>query len=128
MAKEKNIRYPEWIQRAVAKFADKNKIPSISKAFIFLVECELNRRGYFRETYEPNITNDAISGDIKNYHESPSETEKKLTFELRKKELENERLRKKLNETVMPIDGETKKQQVISGMGRYEDTPEEKTG
>jgi len=123
MAKEKNIRYPEWIQEAVAKFAEKNKIPSVSKAFIFLVECELNRRGYFRETYEPNITDNALHNEMRNYYESPSEREKKLAFELGKKERENERLMNKINEAGISAGDETK---VISGMGRYENT--KKTG
>ncbi|MCL2410102.1 MAG: hypothetical protein FWC97_00520 [Treponema sp.] len=122
MAKEKNIRYPEWIQKAVARFADINKIPSVSKAFIFLLECELNRRGYFRETYEPNIIDHAMHNDMRNYHESPSEREKKLAFELGKKERENERLMNKIKEAGIPEEPHS----VIAGMGRYENT--KKTG
>jgi hypothetical protein len=62
--KRRNVRYPLWMECAVEKFAEKNKISDISKALIFLLECELNRRGYFRTDYEPNIEDWPLTNDI----------------------------------------------------------------
>jgi hypothetical protein len=86
--KRRNVRYPLWMEQAVEKFAEKNKISDISKALIFLLECELNRRGYFRSDYEPNIIDYTITDDLKNPNETASEMEKHLRFEVKK--LENE--------------------------------------
>lgn len=70
MAVERNVRYPHWMQNAVKKFQETNKFPSFSKAAIFLIESELNRRGYFRASYEPNVVDLELTDGTK----SPNET------------------------------------------------------
>jgi hypothetical protein len=47
----RNVRYPNWIKKAVADFAKKNGFSSESKAFIWLLSTQLNRYNYFEEKY-----------------------------------------------------------------------------
>jgi hypothetical protein len=114
MAKETNVRYPEWIKRAVLRFAEKNKMGSFSKAVVFLVECELNRRNYYRTDYEPNITDEALTDDLKNPNEKPSEKEKKQEFRIKSLELENEKLKNQIKDAGISKE----KHSPIEGMGK----------
>jgi hypothetical protein len=91
--KTRNVRYPEWIQQAVLRFVEKNQCKDFSSAVVFLLECELNRRGYFRTDYEPGIVDFELTDDIKSPHERPSEKEKRLEFENKSKEAEIQRLK-----------------------------------
>jgi hypothetical protein len=113
--KTRNVRYPEWIQQAILGFVEKNHYKDFSSAVIFLLECELNRRGYFRTDYEPGIMDVELSDDIKSPHERPSEREKKLEFENKSKELEIQRLNNMIEKA--GISEETPS--VIAGTGRY---------
>ena len=60
----RNVRYPEWVNRAVAEFAKKNGFSSPSKAFIWLLSTQLNRYGYFEEDYTTKMADLPLSDDI----------------------------------------------------------------
>jgi hypothetical protein len=100
--KTRNVRYPEWIQQAVLKFAEKNDCKDFSSAVVFLLECELNRRGYFRTDYEPGIVDLELTDDIKSPYERPSDREKRLEFENKSKEVEIQRLKNRMKEAGIP--------------------------
>lgn len=86
--KTRNVRYPDWLQNAVKVFAEKNGFKdNTSQALIFLLECELNRRGFFRTDYEFGITDQPLSNDIQGTEES--DRNKKL-------QLENNRLKRQM--------------------------------
>jgi hypothetical protein len=51
----RNVRYPEWIEKAVEDFTKKSRFPSKSKAFIWLLTGQLNRYGYYEENYTENV-------------------------------------------------------------------------
>jgi len=59
----RNIRYPDWIKKAVAEFTIKNGFSNDSKAFIWLLSSQLNRYGYFEETYT-TITDKPLHEEI----------------------------------------------------------------
>jgi hypothetical protein len=52
--KQKGIRWEKWMVNAVEQFGKRNGM-DFSETVRFLVECELNERGYFRKDYEPGI-------------------------------------------------------------------------
>jgi hypothetical protein len=112
--KTRNVRYPEWIQQAVSGFVEKNHYKDFSSAVVFLLECELNRRGYFRTDYEPGIVDFELTNDIKSPHERPSKREERLEFENKKKELEIQRLKDKIKKAGIPEEVPS----VIAGMGK----------
>ena len=75
----RNIRYPEWMKKAVNAFAKKNGFENDSKAFIWLLNGQLNRYGYFEEKYTKGIVDLPLTDNtpLPGY----SEKEQKLTFE-----------------------------------------------
>jgi len=46
-----NVRYPDWMKKAVTDFAKKNGFSNESRAFIWLLSSQLNRYGYLEENY-----------------------------------------------------------------------------
>jgi len=102
------VRLESWIIEAVKKFTKRNK-KDFSWSLRFLLECELNNRGYFRTDYEPDIIDYEVANDIRNPNETPSDKEKKLEFEVKSKEMEIERLKKKLEDA-----GITEKQHIAT--------------
>jgi hypothetical protein len=48
------IRLAPWVDRAVSEWRENNK-RSFQGAVSYLLECELNSRGYLRRDFEPGI-------------------------------------------------------------------------
>jgi hypothetical protein len=61
--KTRNIRYPEWIKKAVSEFAKKNGFENDSRAFIWLLSTQLNRYGYFEEKYTENMADKPLHNE-----------------------------------------------------------------
>jgi hypothetical protein len=55
------IRFPAWQYEALEEFQKRNSMSSVSEVVRYLVECELNDRGYYRSDYEPSIKDGVIS-------------------------------------------------------------------
>jgi len=60
----RNVRYPDWINKAVADFAKKNGFSSDSKAFIWLLTGQLNRYGYYEEEYTEKMIDKPIPESV----------------------------------------------------------------
>ena len=57
------VRLESWYIEAIKRFAERNK-KDFSWAIRFLLECELNRRNYYRTDYEPDIEDLPLTNDI----------------------------------------------------------------
>jgi hypothetical protein len=55
------IRFPSWQYEALEEFQKRNEMASVSEVVRYLVECELNDRGYYRSDYEPSIKDGVIT-------------------------------------------------------------------
>jgi hypothetical protein len=58
--KQRNIRWPEWLENAIIDWGKKNGKTSFSDAVVYLLEVELNDMGYFRRDYEPGIVDTRV--------------------------------------------------------------------
>jgi hypothetical protein len=58
--KQRNIRWPEWLENAIIDWGEKNGKTSFSDAVVYLLEVELNDMGYFRRDYEPGIVDTRV--------------------------------------------------------------------
>jgi hypothetical protein len=54
--KTRNVRYPDWMMKAVESFKSKNGFQTVSDALLWLIETQLNRYGYFRENFTSKMT------------------------------------------------------------------------
>jgi hypothetical protein len=52
--KQRGVRWEKWMVNAIATFGERNGM-DFSGAARFLVECELNERGFYRKDYEPGV-------------------------------------------------------------------------
>jgi hypothetical protein len=54
MKKRHVIKLAPWVEQAVAEWCRDNRM-SFQQAVSYLLECELNGRGYLRKDFEPGI-------------------------------------------------------------------------
>jgi hypothetical protein len=59
------IRFPAWQYEALEAFQKRNEMASLSEVARYLVECELNDRGYYRSDYEPSIKDGVVTAASK---------------------------------------------------------------
>jgi hypothetical protein len=50
-----NVRWEGWLSNAIDEWGKKNGQKTFSDSVNYLLACELDRRGYKREFYEPGI-------------------------------------------------------------------------
>jgi hypothetical protein len=50
-----NVRWEGWLSNAIEEWSRENGRKGFSDAVNYLLACELDRRGYKREVYEPGI-------------------------------------------------------------------------
>jgi hypothetical protein len=71
-----SVRWEAWLANAIEAWGKKNGNKGFSESVNYLLSCELRRRGYLRDDYEPGVTDTpSENGDISLYEEKGTGTE-----------------------------------------------------
>jgi cell division protein FtsB len=88
--KTRNVRYPDWMMKAVEAFRVKNGYKTRSDVLLFLLETQLNRYGYYREDY-------TVLSDLPLTNDNPDPTQQRsVDDEVKKLKLKNEQLERQV--------------------------------